>query len=225
MGCVSSTGKKQLTQPEEVPTTQAVPNEVKRPTATDVVSDDAPTDIPSDTASAEAGTDETSSVVAEVFKAVLKGFVDESLPAVELAIKVSGSALASFKAAVASLKQGTGDSVAQGLCEMASALEALADAMTQAGATEQQVQDLVKVIAMFKDSKQIIFHIGQDLKVNGQNILKQIESAIKNFNEKAWSSFGEDLGLIIGEVLSPQAAPTRNPAETTTGFWSFFTCC
>merc|ERR1719378_670132 len=109
---------------------------------------------------------------------------------------------------------------------MASAFEALADAMTQAGVAEQQVEDLVKVIAMFKDSKQIIFHIGQELKVNGQNIINQIESAIKNFNEKAWFSFGEDLGLIIGEVLSPQAAPqTTNSAEKKTASWSFFTCC
>merc|ERR1712072_911259 len=72
---------------------------------------------------------------------------------------------------------------------------------------------------MFQDSSAIEFHVGKDLIVNGKNVITNIEKSIKNFNDKAWSAFGEDLGNIIGEVLSPEAAPQ------TQGCWIFNSCC
>merc|ERR1719389_1622394 len=122
MGCACSTGKTQPAQPVAAPATQAALDDVK---PSEVVSDDAVTDVPADAAPVtdEASSSETdTTILTEIFEGVLKGFVNESLPAVESMVKDSVSVLSGLKTAVANLEKGEVDSVARGLVGIASAL-------------------------------------------------------------------------------------------------------
>merc|ERR1712087_323495 len=107
----------------------------------------------------------------------------------------------------------------QGLGELAAALEALQAAMGDAGATVKQVDDLAKVVAMFKDSSQIVCRVGEELIVNGRNIISRIEEATTHFAAQEWHNFGFDIGTVIGEVLSPTAEPSQPSC------WMFKPCC
>merc|ERR1712093_38741 len=93
--------------------------------------------------------------------------------------------------------------------------------MSDAGAAKEQVDDLAKVIAMFKDEQKIVYHIGKELLVDGKDILSRIGKAVKDFSAHDWESFGEDIGVIIGEVLSPEK-PTNSCFSIS---WPFKTCC
>jgi len=108
--------------------------------------------------------------VVEIFKGVLDGFVHESLPGIESFIKDAESVTSNLKTAVANFQKGDATSMIQGLGELAAALEALRAAMGDAGAAVHQVDDLAKVVTMFKDSSQIVCHVGEGLIVNGKNI-------------------------------------------------------
>jgi len=124
-----------------------------------------------------------------------------------------------LQTAVTNLQKSDAASVIQGLGELAAALEALQAAMGDAGATAKQADDLAKVVAMFKDSSQIIFHVGEELVVNGINIIVRIEKATKHFAAREWHDFGFEIGIVIGEVLSPTAEPSQPSC------WPFASCC
>merc|ERR1711879_121355 len=136
--------------------------------------------------------------------------------------KDSASVLSNFKAAVEHLAGGSSASVEQGLGEVASALDALKDAMSQVGAAKHQVDDLAKAIEMFRDSEKIIYHVGTDLIVNGKNILFRIENAVNDFQNQQWTGFGESIGIIISDLLTPEAPKQPAPSQN---FWPFTTCC
>merc|ERR1712232_906661 len=143
----------------------------------------------------------------------------ESVPGLESFIKDAEAVTSNLKAAVTNLQKGDAASMILGLGELAAALEALQAAMGDAGASVEQLDALASVIAMFKDSSQIICHVGEELIVNGKNILSRIENATTHFAAREWQNFGFDIGVIIGEVLSP-TAETSQPS-----CWLFNSCC
>merc|ERR1712094_38897 len=80
------------------------------------------------------------------------------------------------------------------------------------GATEQ-VERFAAALAMLNDPEKIIFHIGEELLVNGKDVLAHIEAAVAAWKASDWKTFGEEIGAIIGEITV--AAPGSQTAEVS----------
>lgn len=64
-------------------------------------------------------------------------------------------------------------------------------------ASEQQVKDLLKSLAIIEHPKEFAYHVGQDLMVNGVNIYAEINASVGFYKAQQWEKFG----LAIGKAL------------------------
>merc|ERR1712196_518104 len=115
-----------------------------------------------------------------------------------------------FKAAVEAYQQG--DAV-KALGLLGDTLKAIPQLVEEAGGAKEQVERFAAALAMLNDPKKIIFHVGEELLVNGKDILGRIEAAVGAWKASDWKTFGEEIGAIIGEITV--AAPGSQAPETS----------
>jgi len=92
---------------------------------------------------------------------------------------------------------------------MAEALRMLSDALqTQwpkaaaaCYATEDQLKKIMASLAAFSNPKAFIYHVGQDLVVNGVDIFKQMNDSIAHVRAKEWHDAGFSLGTALSELI------------------------
>lgn len=146
--------------------------------------------------------------VLRILEGVLIGFLGESLPKVLESVTEAHMVFDDFKAAVETYQQG--DAI-KALGQLGRTLKALGSLLEDAGLAAEEVQRFVDALAMLDDPAKIVFHIGEELLVNGRDILARIEAAVSAFNAHEWEKFGKEIGAIIGEVVSP-ASTSREGA-------------
>jgi len=177
-------------------------------------------------AEAEMGTqDELSAnleIVIAIFKGICKGFIHETLPGLEPVIKNAEKVFKDFTAAVTNFELGDTQSMIGALTFLGVALEEMRSAMSEAGAAQEQVEELAKAVLMFADPKNLVDQLGSEILVNGKNILGLIQEAVKAFRHSDWELFGEQIGLMVGEVLTPETPMTPSLFDTLFGCC---TCC
>eukprot|EP00929_Paragymnodinium_shiwhaense_P081229 TRINITY_DN42472_c0_g2_i1.p1 TRINITY_DN42472_c0_g2~~TRINITY_DN42472_c0_g2_i1.p1 ORF type:complete len:324 (+),score=82.64 TRINITY_DN42472_c0_g2_i1:108-974(+) len=148
-------------------------------------------------------------IVVEIAKNVLIGFLGEELPAVLSLLQASGDALQGFKAAVEAFRA---REAAKGLEQLSDSLQMLAKALSEDAATaKEQAEGFASVLAMFRDPAQI-FHAGEQLLVNGKDVLARIQRLVAAFDSQDWQTFGQEIGGIIGDLLAPAAAESQEAA-------------
>eukprot|EP00929_Paragymnodinium_shiwhaense_P019660 TRINITY_DN13329_c0_g1_i3.p1 TRINITY_DN13329_c0_g1~~TRINITY_DN13329_c0_g1_i3.p1 ORF type:complete len:406 (+),score=145.75 TRINITY_DN13329_c0_g1_i3:103-1320(+) len=214
MGCTSSK-QSGASAPAKSPAVDAappvaVPEAAKAEGEHEFTSEE--THAPSEGVEAQANAD--LQIVLEILGNVLVGFVGETVPAVMEVLKASGEALQSFKAAVEAFKA---KEAVRGLELLSEGLQTLADALKEVDTVKEQAEVFAKVLAMFKDPAQIIFHAGEQLLVNGKEILASIEKAVAAFEAQDWATFGQEIGKIIGVILSPAEGQASSSSEEPIG--------
>lgn len=81
----------------------------------------------------------------------------------------------------------------------------LPDAITQCKASEQELIALAKVLTnlleQFRHPLRLAFTIGKNLILNGQDIYKEINIAVKDWNSQQYEDFGFQIGTILVQLL------------------------
>jgi hypothetical protein len=60
---------------------------------------------------------------------------------------------------------------------------------------------LGRALALLRSPLQFAYHVGHDLVVNGQDILKEVEGAEKDYESQDWEAFGKDVGEALEKLL------------------------
>lgn len=57
------------------------------------------------------------------------------------------------------------------------------------------------MVETLSDPKSFVFVAGKNILINGVDILHHIERARTDYLEKVWDSFGEQIGILLAEVV------------------------
>lgn len=55
--------------------------------------------------------------------------------------------------------------------------------------------------SVFTSPASFAMHVGKDILINGQDIYKDIQNAILDYNNKQYEPFGEDIGNALARVV------------------------
>lgn len=212
MGACASKSTKNAATPE-APAAPAVSPKPQEP-AGDNTSDN--TRVPSDSSNGF-------HTVLKIVEGVLIGFLGESLPKVLELLTDADMVIDDFKAVVEAYQQG--DAV-KALGLLGDTLKAIPQLVEDAGGAKEQAERFVAALAVLNDPKKIIFHVGEELLVNGKDVLARIEAAVAAWKASDWKKFGEEIGAIIGEITvaaagskaaeaSASASEARSPENKT----------
>lgn len=140
--------------------------------------------------------------VLRIVEGVLLGFLGESLPKVLELVTEAHMVFDDFKAAVEIYQQG--DAI-KALGKLGETLKALGSLLEDAGVAAAEVERFVAALALLNDPAKITFHVGEELLVNGKDILARIEAAVSAWKAQEYETFGKEIGAIIGEIADPAA--------------------
>jgi hypothetical protein len=148
-------------------------------------------------------------VMKAILKGILEGFVAKELP---LVVKTRDDAKASYEllqASTLAFKQGK---VEEAIQELAQAMTSLVAAVDDVNGAQAETKRLMKAIEQMKTPSSFVFHVNQELLLNGVDILQRMVSATKNFLSWHWEEFGKDVGSILADLVgSPLPPPSCWP--------------
>ena len=103
--------------------------------------------------------------------------------------------------AVKDFESKTASGVANGLREVASAIDNVVAAMKECKATVQEVEKLVAMLKNFKSPLSFAYHVGKNLIVNGVEIYDEIKGSIAAYHSDQYETMGQDIGEALSHVL------------------------
>jgi len=80
-------------------------------------------------------------------------------------------------------------------------LNDMADTVKECGATEEQVEKVLKVLETFRNPLTFFYRAGKNLLVNGQEIYNELHAAVENWRTEQYRSFGFEVGLAMHKVV------------------------
>jgi predicted translin family RNA/ssDNA-binding protein len=154
----------------------------------------------------------TAADVEKIFLGVLEGAGAEA-NATDIAPCIKDTATISglLASAVQDFAQKDEADIKAGLKLLGQAIESLPDAMTECQAAVTEAQRLYEMIANFKSPSSFIWHVAEDLIVNGVQIYKDINAAEQAYQSLAWESFGYDVGHALAEVFVGSSQIVKTP--------------
>lgn len=151
-----------------------------------------------------------------IFKGILEGFVESSVPDVTAFVKDSAKVAEHFKKAIFEFEKQTVESMMKGLIAVGEGLWALHNAWKEFGAAEGELKKLVITISKLTFPEQFFFQAGHELIVNGVDILQHVLGATLSFKMSNWENLGKHIGNIVGDLTF---------AKTTVDTHSVFSIC
>lgn len=140
--------------------------------------------------------------VEQIIMGVLDGAVRaEGLENVEGCIKDSEAFFSDALSAVQDFEKKSVSGVTSGIKKLGAALRDAKDAIKQCEGVEADVVALEKMLEVFNNPHTFAFHVGKDLMINGVQIYKEINDAVKQFESANYFEFGEDLGLALAQLI------------------------
>lgn len=92
--------------------------------------------------------------------------------------------------------------VAAGLKDLGEALEDVSTAIPLcADAYKNDAEILEKELAVFKNPLTLVYTVGHNLVVNGNEIYDEVNTAITDFKAENWNGFGYNIGAALGKTL------------------------
>jgi len=147
-----------------------------------------------------------------ILRGLFKGFIDEALPHFDNLFENSTEVIAAFGEAVEDIQLGGWDNFVSGMAKAATALEMLLNALNDLDIAAAQLEDLTRVIAIFRNPSLIVGHVTGEITVNGAHIWELINNAIQAWQEGRYEDFGNHIGTAIAEVLTVE--------ENVTPWWT-----
>jgi len=152
-------------------------------------------------------------VMKAILKGILQGFVAKELP---LVVKTRADAKASYELLQASMLDFKQGKVEKAIQELAQAMTSLVAAVGDVNGAEAETQRLIKAIQEMKTPTSFVYHVDQELLLNGVDILQHMGSATKHFLSWQWEEFGEDVGSILADLVGSPLPPPK--------CWPFSSC-
>lgn len=154
----------------------------------------------------------TAADVEKIFLGVIEGAGAEAnatdiAPCIKDAASISGL----LAAAIQDFAQKDEADVKAGLKLLGEAIESLPDAMTECQAAVPEAERIYQMIANFKSPSSFVWHVAEDLIVNGVQIYKDINAAQQAYQSLAWESFGYDVGHALAEVFIGSSVIVKTP--------------
>merc|ERR550537_1301199 len=112
----------------------------------------------------------------QIAKGFHLGFLHEAVPDVPALVKNVSTAFSHFRNAVEAFRKGDVASITKALEELAVALETLKKAVGETVMAKEQLEKLEAVIVMLQDPNNAVYHVGQELLVNGKDILSLLQT-------------------------------------------------
>lgn len=91
-------------------------------------------------------------------------------------------------------------------------IHTLPHALRECGGSYDSLATLIKSCAAFSSPHAFAYHIGKDLLINGVDIFKHVNAAIKAWKEGNYYDFGQNIGVALREI-SVGNAPPAHPVE------------
>merc|ERR1712151_417641 len=152
-------------------------------------------------------------VMKAILKGILQGFVAKELP---LVVKTRADAKASYELLQASMLDFKQGKVEKAIQELAQAMTSLVAAVGDVNGAEAETQRLIKAIQEMKTPTSFVYHVDQELLLNGVAILQHMGSATKHFLSWQWEEFGEDVSSILADLVGSPLPPPK--------CWPFSSC-
>jgi len=153
-----------------------------------------------------------------VSQGLLKGFLDEAMPHWTELFENSSEVMEAFAEAIDEFETGLNwNNWVAAMGKIADALQLLLDVFRSMSIAGDQLDDLARVIFIFKNPSAIVSHFLGEITVNGADISKNITDAIQAWRDQEWELFGELIGRAIAEVLTVEENVTPWWMGCTTG--------
>jgi len=160
-----------------------------------------------------------------ISQGILKGFINEALPHWEDVFEDSSEVIEKFNEAIEAFQGGMNwTNFVAGMEKVGDALQMLLDVFSTLSIAGDQLEDLTKVIFIFKNPSMIIQHFMGEITVNGAAITNKISEAIQAWRDGDFEQFGFLIGEAIAEVLTVEESVNPWWMGCTTGC-SGFNCC
>lgn len=154
----------------------------------------------------------------EALASVLRGLLSTELPDTYLVLADTSVVLDHVSAALAAFEQLSLRSAADGLGELAEALDAVRAALIKEDASHADVARLATAAQQMRAPKEFMLNVGRQLVLNGKDISGLVGSTVAHARAEEWESLGGDLGGIMEKLAAPAPADASYP-------WPFSVCC
>lgn len=159
--------------------------------------------------------------VLDVIAGLLEGIAaDLGLTDIQECLQDVGTLATDIENAYKELVQNSATAVAEGLKDLAQALEQVPSAIKTCKAAD--TVDIAKIeaaLSSFENPVSFVFHVGHDLIINGQQIYTEVNSAIQDYQNQDFEGFGEAVGEALAAVLvgEPETLNVAHALEVVAG--------
>jgi hypothetical protein len=139
----------------------------------------------------------------DVFEGTLAGFFNEAAPDISACADQTINVYSDFQQAMSLLKtdQNTVDEIEQGLGVISSALSHVQALIQDCGGIFPEIQKLESTLGSFSNPVTLVFHVGEDLIVNGVNIYDEIMQAVSLWENQSYRQSGYQIGEALEQLL------------------------
>ena len=120
-------------------------------------------------------------MVLKVFEGVVYGIV-EDIPEIGECITGAFGAADDIVEAVKAFKNGGASNVKKGLKLVGEAIKEIPDVMKACMSMPEEIEKIEKLIASFSNPWTFAYHVGEDILVNGVNIINEVNTAISAYD-------------------------------------------
>jgi hypothetical protein len=103
--------------------------------------------------------------------------------------------------AVQDFETETASGMSAGIKKLGDAIMDVKDGIIQCEGVEADVEALEKMVKVFSSPTTFLWHVGEDLLVNGVSIFKEIDDSVKQFENANYFEFGEDVGEALAQLI------------------------
>jgi hypothetical protein len=142
-------------------------------------------------------------ITLQVFEGTLQGFFESpAFPHLESCASDVHEAYAELKAAIGEIEQKTPAGVKAGIKDLATAYTSLKAALVDCKAAEVSVAKLALALETgFEHPASFVFHVGERLVINGQDILAEVTAAVADWKAGSYHAAGQQLGRALSKLL------------------------
>jgi hypothetical protein len=142
----------------------------------------------------------------QVLKGVLEGFgVTKELHALQDCLRATQDEIEEVQGAVELLEKKNAHDALNGLGKLGKSLENVPQVIdTCEAATDDVKADATafhQALETLKHPLSFAYHVGSDLMVNGNDIMRDVEQAIDEYQQKKWEDFGKAMGKALIAIL------------------------
>ena len=138
----------------------------------------------------------------QIFEGVIEGILSEAkLNNAVSCLKDVAADAENIETAVKDFEKKTLISVAVGLKLIGESFESLPKAMKSCSESVEDAEKLFKMLENFKSPISYAFHVGKDIIVNGVQIYKEIDTAVKDYESGDYLDFGKNVGQALAKVF------------------------